>query len=112
DLRGVVRHANGLGVPGEAGAHRLVFGAVGRATRVARHSIDHSLRVLEYSLDAPEASASEDRGFRLLPGHLVDINESRWEFHNGGGSGATRRAVRNEQGHGEHANANGCAPGD
>src|SRR5208337_2837626 len=63
DLRGIVNNLHGFSMAGLAAADDLIFGGVGRASRVARRSADDAFNVLKNSLHSPETAAGENHRF-------------------------------------------------
>src|SRR5271167_492796 len=56
-------------MPGSAGADRLVLSGARAAARITGGHADHALDVLEHSVNAPEAAASQD-GVLIVRGRL------------------------------------------
>src|SRR5690606_34388613 len=87
DDRWIVSHLYGLGMAGASCRDEIIFGRRRAAAVVARNGARHALGVAEYSLDAPEASASKDRGLQAtaFPGRALRGGSIEGPFGGGGG---------------------------
>src|SRR5580704_17354658 len=72
DLSRIEGDLHRLGVPGPAGADRLVLCGVLGAAGIARDSVGHTVDMLEHTLHAPETAASDNRDLGARTGRLID----------------------------------------
>src|SRR5262250_1277416 len=81
DSRRIVLKLYRFRVPGFSSADEFVLGSLGRAPGIPRSGTNHSLYVLEDSLDSPKTAPCHNRGLFALARSQLSIYCGAWQSH-------------------------------